>query len=393
MDLDQAIRILGGEGSNRLFSVLRSERGLTYSASADMNTMLLAGDIVAETDTRSEATAEAVRVIVDEFTRLQRERIGDAELAGAQAYMTGSFPLTIETPGAIARQVVNAVFYDLSLDELRTYRQRANAVTPDDVLRVARTYIQPDRLSIVMVGNAPRSKNSSQKAGFGKYELISARRARPDCGRLQETLNKIMISCGEPSGDLYAGALAVEIRRREPDAAIFGLGGQRLMAGGGELLADYRGLSVTGLVEAVRVIPKSLSVLNRLIDAARSEKPQALVAIDFPDFNFRLAAAVKKLGIPDHLLHQPAVVGVAQEPHAGHQAHRRPRAGDLPVRGTDLSRCRSAGTVRGPSPRRSRACAGAERRVFCASSASMHPDRSWRCCQAAGRTKSNGFCP
>jgi zinc protease len=173
MDLDQAIRILGGEGSNRLFRVLRSERSLTYSASADMNTMLLAGDIVAETDTRSEATAEAVRVIVDEFTRLQRERIGDAELAGAQAYMTGSFPLTIETPGAIARQVVNAVFYDLSLDELRTYRQRANAVTPDDVLRVARTYIQPDRLSIVMVGNAAVFKDQLAKAGFGKYELIA----------------------------------------------------------------------------------------------------------------------------------------------------------------------------------------------------------------------------
>jgi lipid-A-disaccharide synthase len=107
-----------------------------------------------------------------------------------------------------------------------------------------------------------------------------------------------MISCGEPSGDLYAGALAVEIRRREPDAAIFGLGGQRLMAGGGELLADYRGLSVTGLVEAIRVLPRSLATLSRLVDAARTEKPQALVLIDFPDFNFRLASAVKKLGVP-----------------------------------------------------------------------------------------------
>jgi zinc protease len=173
MDLDQAIRILGGEGSNRLFRVLRSERGLTYSASAEMNTMLLAGDLIAETDTRTEATAEAVRVIVDEFTRLQRERIGDGELAGAQAYMTGSFPLTIETPGAIARQVVNAVFFDLSLDELRTYRQRANAVTPDDVLRVARAYVQPERLSIVMVGNADAFKAGLSKAGFGNYELIS----------------------------------------------------------------------------------------------------------------------------------------------------------------------------------------------------------------------------
>ena len=107
-----------------------------------------------------------------------------------------------------------------------------------------------------------------------------------------------MISCGEPSGDLYAGALAVEIRRRQPDAAIFGLGGQRLMAGGGELLADYRGLSVTGLVEAVRVIPRSVSVLHQLVGAARAEKPDALVLVDFPDFNFRLAAAVKPLGVP-----------------------------------------------------------------------------------------------
>jgi lipid-A-disaccharide synthase len=107
-----------------------------------------------------------------------------------------------------------------------------------------------------------------------------------------------MISCGEPSGDLYAGALAVEIRRRQPDAAIFGLGGQRLMAGGGELLADYRGLSVTGLVEAIRVLPKSLSTFNRLVDAARTEKPNALVLIDFPDFNFRLAAAIRQLGVP-----------------------------------------------------------------------------------------------
>jgi zinc protease len=173
MSMDQAIRILGGEGSNRLFRVLRSERGLTYSASADLNPMLLAGDITAETDTRTEATGEAVRVIVDEFTRLQRERIGEGELSGAQAYMTGSFPLTIETPGAIARQVVNVVFYDLSLDELRTYRQRANAVTPDDVLRVARLYVQSDRLSMVMVGDAAKFKDQLGKAGFGSYELIS----------------------------------------------------------------------------------------------------------------------------------------------------------------------------------------------------------------------------
>jgi lipid-A-disaccharide synthase len=109
---------------------------------------------------------------------------------------------------------------------------------------------------------------------------------------------KIMISCGEPSGDMYAGALAVEIRRRAPDAEIFGLGGQRLRAGGGQLLADYRGLSVTGLVEAVRVLPRSLSVMRLLLDVVRAERPDVFVAIDFPDFNFRLAAAVKRSGVP-----------------------------------------------------------------------------------------------
>jgi zinc protease len=173
MALDEAIRILGGEGSNRLFRVLRSERSLTYSASADMNAMLFSGDFVAETDTRSEATPEVVRLIVDEFWHLQRDPMSDAELARAQAYMTGSFPLTIETPGAIARQVINAVFYDLSLDELRTYRQRANGVRPDDIQRVARNYLDPDQFAIVMVGNAAAFKDRLAKAGFGRYELIA----------------------------------------------------------------------------------------------------------------------------------------------------------------------------------------------------------------------------
>ena len=109
---------------------------------------------------------------------------------------------------------------------------------------------------------------------------------------------KILISCGEPSGDLYAGALAVEIRRRAPDASVFGLGGQRLLAGGGELLADYRGLSVTGIFEALRVLPRSLAALRRLIDAVRQDRPDVLVAVDFPDFNFRLASAVRRFGVP-----------------------------------------------------------------------------------------------
>jgi lipid-A-disaccharide synthase len=109
---------------------------------------------------------------------------------------------------------------------------------------------------------------------------------------------RIMISCGEPSGDLYAGALVSELLRREPAAEVFGFGGQRLAAAGARLVGDFQGLSVTGLTEAIRILPRSFAMLRRLTAVARDERPDVFVAIDFPDFNFRLMAALHRLGIP-----------------------------------------------------------------------------------------------
>jgi lipid-A-disaccharide synthase len=109
---------------------------------------------------------------------------------------------------------------------------------------------------------------------------------------------RIMISCGEPSGDLYAGALVSEILSREPSADVFGFGGRRLAAAGTRLVGDFQGLSVTGLTEALRVLPRSYAMLRRLVAAARATRPDVFVAIDFPDFNFRLMAALHRLGIP-----------------------------------------------------------------------------------------------
>jgi lipid-A-disaccharide synthase len=109
---------------------------------------------------------------------------------------------------------------------------------------------------------------------------------------------RIMISCGEASGDLYAGALTAELQKRQPDAEIFGFGGHRLKAAGGHLIGDYGGLAVTGLTEAIRVVPRSFAMLRRLVDSARELRPHVFVAIDSPDFNFRLLAAVRRLGIP-----------------------------------------------------------------------------------------------
>lgn len=107
-----------------------------------------------------------------------------------------------------------------------------------------------------------------------------------------------MLSCGEASGDLYAGALATEIRRRVPGVEIFGFGGPRLKAAGGDLLGEFSRFSVTGLTEAIRVVPRSFAMLRRLVDVARDRRPDVFVPIDFPDFNFRLMAGLRGLGVP-----------------------------------------------------------------------------------------------
>src|SRR5581483_6667917 len=173
MALNLAIRILGGEGSNRLHQVLRTQRALTYGAQASFDTLKESGDVEAETNTRSEATGEVLRLIVDEFWRLQRERVSEIELIDAKAYLTGSFPLTIETPNSIAMQVMNVLFYGLPVQELQTFRDRVNAVTVDDIQRVAQKYLRPDRLSIVLVGNASAFASQLRGIGFAQYETVA----------------------------------------------------------------------------------------------------------------------------------------------------------------------------------------------------------------------------
>lgn len=107
-----------------------------------------------------------------------------------------------------------------------------------------------------------------------------------------------MISCGEPSGDLYAGALATELLRLDPAARIVGLGSGRLREAGADLTADFSGLSVTGLLEVARLLPRTYATYRTLVRDARADRPDVFVAIDYPDFNFVLARAMRKLGVP-----------------------------------------------------------------------------------------------
>jgi lipid-A-disaccharide synthase len=96
---------------------------------------------------------------------------------------------------------------------------------------------------------------------------------------------------------MYAGALVRAIRAIDPGVEVFGFGGDEMRAAGADLVGDYRGFSVTGLSEALSVLPRSWKMLRRLREAAASRRPDVFVAIDFPDFNFRLLPAMRQLGV------------------------------------------------------------------------------------------------
>lgn len=107
-----------------------------------------------------------------------------------------------------------------------------------------------------------------------------------------------MISCGEASGDLYAGALARALREASPGLDVFGFGGDGLQAAGASLIGHFHGLSVTGLSEVLRTLPRTWRMYRTLLAEAERRRPDVFVAIDFADFNFRLGQALHKRGIP-----------------------------------------------------------------------------------------------
>lgn len=110
--------------------------------------------------------------------------------------------------------------------------------------------------------------------------------------------SRLLLSCGEASGDLYAGALTRELRLLAPNLEVSGRAGAEFARAGGELIADYRGLAVTGFTEIARAVPRLYAMKRRLVALAKAQRPRALVVIDYFGFNARLARDVKALGIP-----------------------------------------------------------------------------------------------
>jgi lipid-A-disaccharide synthase len=108
----------------------------------------------------------------------------------------------------------------------------------------------------------------------------------------------ILLSAGEVSGDLHGGTLCRELLAQRPGLRLAGMGGRRMAAAGMELLADPTGRAVVGTSEALGRLPALYRAYRALAQRLRRERPRALVLIDFPEFNLRLARVAHRAGVP-----------------------------------------------------------------------------------------------
>ncbi len=109
---------------------------------------------------------------------------------------------------------------------------------------------------------------------------------------------RLLVSCGEPSGDLYGGELLRHLRPRIPDLEAFGLGGEHLLAEQATLLGHVRDLAVVGIVEVVRHLGTLRRIFKRVLAEVDRHRPDLAVLVDYPSFNLRLARELKRRRVP-----------------------------------------------------------------------------------------------
>lgn len=164
--------VLGGYFGSRINYNLREKNGFTYGARSSFNPRKLGGDFSVDTDVRNDVTDTSVTLIIGELKRIIAEEITDEELQTVKNYMTGVFPLQLETANSVASRVINLKLYDLPKDYYNTYISKINSLTKDDILEAAKKYIHPDKLSIVISGDAGAIKDRMKK--FGDVRVFDA---------------------------------------------------------------------------------------------------------------------------------------------------------------------------------------------------------------------------
>ena len=164
-------QVFGGAFGSRLNETLRIQKGLTYGARGGLSSSRFGGEFNASTFTKTPKTGETVRAVLDEIERMRDEPPSDKELGDAVAYMAGSFAGSLETPQAMAERLWTLHLNGLPPDWWNSYMRRITSTQVDDVQDAARELLHPDRLRIVVVGDAEAVKAELEE--IAPVEVVS----------------------------------------------------------------------------------------------------------------------------------------------------------------------------------------------------------------------------
>ncbi|MCO4821004.1 MAG: insulinase family protein [Flavobacteriaceae bacterium] len=158
--------ILGGGGSAYLYKNLRETHGYTYGSYSNLSSDKYVSKFRAYAKVRNEVTDSSVVEILNEIKRIKTETVTPETLEKAKALYSGSFVRALEQPQTIARYALNIKINDLSEDYYATYLQKINAVTADDVKRIANKYFKPDNARIIIIGKGSDVLGNLEKTGI-----------------------------------------------------------------------------------------------------------------------------------------------------------------------------------------------------------------------------------
>ncbi|MCS7042249.1 MAG: insulinase family protein [Bryobacteraceae bacterium] len=165
-------QIFGGSFNSRLNMKLRANEGLTYGASSYFEPSRFAGIFEASTFTRTEKTADAIRMLVELLKEFRENPATDEEFAEAKAFLSGSFAIATETAASVASRVLTAEVHGLGSGYWQKYRERLERTTRAEVEQAVRRFLRPEQLSITAVGNAKEFAKALE--AFGPVRVIPA---------------------------------------------------------------------------------------------------------------------------------------------------------------------------------------------------------------------------
>jgi zinc protease len=137
---------------------IRDKQGLAYGITSHYDARAMPGSFWVNLQTRTETTNQAISGVLAEIKAIREAPVSDQELAEAKSFLMGSFPLRLDSTAKLAQVLAQVEFFGLGFEYFTQYPKWIERVTKEDVLRVAKQYLDPQRYALVVVGNVSKAK-------------------------------------------------------------------------------------------------------------------------------------------------------------------------------------------------------------------------------------------